>query len=544
MLQVASEMYPLAKTGGLADVCGALPKALVSAGADVRVIMPAYPSALDGVADLRLEVEFGEMLGPHPVRLLRGCLRDGGLVVWLVDCPTLYQRPGTPYLDANGDEWPDNALRYGVLCHVASRVALGFTGNGWAPDVVHCHDWHTGLVPLLLRRSHARPRSVFTVHNAAFQGNFPLATAALLELPRDGEAFAGFEFYGQLSFLKCGLAFADKVTTVSPTYARELATPEFGCGLEGLFASRAADFSGIMNGIDTEVWNPATDPFLVDRYSAGDPSGKLACKASLQAELGLRRDVAAPVAIFASRVTTQKMADVLLGCLPALMQRNPRLQFAMLGHGDRALETGYAEFARAYAGRAAVDIGYRESSAHRLHAGADFLLHGSRFEPCGLAQLYAMRYGAIPIVRRIGGLADSVVDAGSDTRGHATGFVFDAATGDALEEAVQRCLAVYGAPDDAWRAMRLRAMASDFGWKRSAQAYLDLYAQALQACAPASDGRTAVERGARALVRDGVRPLARGRGALEWSRRFPSPSQRTSAHAGGSHETHAQRDQG
>lgn len=498
VLQVASEMFPLAKTGGLADVCGALPKALAQGGADVRVLMPAYPSVFDGVADLRVEAELGELLGQHPVRLLRGTVRHSATPVWLVDCPDLYLRPGTPYLDANGDEWPDNAIRYGVLCHAASLLALGRTGAAWRPDVVHCHDWHTGLVPLLLRSVEERPRTVFTVHNAAFQGNFPMSTAALLGLPREGPLAAGMEFYGQLSFLKCGIVFADKVTTVSPTYARELTTPEFGCGMQGVFENRGADFVGIMNGIDTDVWNPATDPFLADRYSAGDPCGKLACKAALQDELGLHRNTSAPIAIFASRLTTQKMADVLLGRLPGVMRRHPELQFALLGSGDRAIEQGYAAFAQTFPGRVSVDIGYNEASAHRLHAGADLLLHGSRFEPCGLVQLYSMRYGTIPIVRRVGGLADSVVDVDGDVQAKcSTGFVFDEPTGDALEDAVQRCLALYDR-QDTWHSVRQRAMACDFGWRRSAQEYLGLFTEiagqhADDAIDPAKDDTAAPE---------------------------------------------------
>ena len=474
VLLVASEIYPLAKTGGLADVCGALPKALRGLGVDVRLLMPAYPSAIASVAGLR---RVGEPAGVGAsARLLAGTLPGSDLPIWLLDCPHLYQRPGTPYQDVDGSEWPDNALRYGTLCRAAVEIACGRAAP-WRADVVHCNDWHTGLIPLLLRAEGAtRPRSVFTVHNAAFQGNVALSAAQMLGLDTTGPVLAGIEYYGQMSFLKSGIVFADKITTVSPTYARELRTPEYGCGMHGVFESRAADLLGILNGIDTEVWNPAIDEHLARRYSAGDRNGKRECKSALQAALGLRIDAAAPLAISASRLTTQKMADVLLRELPALMQRHPRMQFALLGCGDRELERGFEEFARAHTGRAAVEIGYREAAAHRLHAGADMLLHGARFEPCGLTQLYAMQYGTVPVVRRVGGLADSVFDANSGVR-IANGFVFDDGTGAALRQAVDRCVAMYAGEPDAWNALVDCAMGADFSWRQSARNYAQLFCE-------------------------------------------------------------------
>jgi starch synthase len=472
VLLVASEIYPLAKTGGLADVCGALPKALREAGVDVRLLMPAYPSAIANVAGLR---RVGELAGVGAsASLLAGTLPGTELPIWLLDCAHLYQRPGTPYQDVNGSEWPDNALRYGALCRAAVEIACGRAAP-WRADVVHCNDWHTGLIPLLLRSEGAmRPRSVFTIHNAAFQGNVALSAAQMLGLDADASTLAGIEYYGQMSFLKSGTVFADKITTVSPTYARELRTPEYGCGMHGVFESRAADLLGILNGIDTEVWNPARDEHLARRYSSGDRNGKRECKAALQASLGLRVDENAPLAISASRLTTQKMADVLLRELPDLMRGHPDMQFALLGCGDRGLESGFEQFARGHPGRVAVEIGYREAAAHRLHAGADILLHGARFEPCGLAQLYAMQYGTIPVVRRVGGLADSVFDVNSASSA-ANGFVFDDSTGAALRRAVDRCLAMYAGDRGSWNALIDRAMRADFSWRRSAKNYTALF---------------------------------------------------------------------
>lgn len=475
VLLVASEIFPLAKTGGLADVCGALPKALRRYGVDVRLLMPAYPSALDTIGVLHFEADLESEIGESGARLLRGTLPDSDVPIWLLDCPRLYRRPGTPYQDPEGGDWPDNARRYGNLCRVAAQLALGRAPVRWRPDVVHCHDWHTGLLPLMLALAgEPRPRTVFTVHNAAFQGNFPAETAALLGLPSEVMTSSAAEFYGQLSFMKSGVMFADKITTVSPTYARELRTTEFGCGLQGVFESRASDLVGILNGIDKDVWNPATDPFLAERYSWSDAAGKQACKIELQQQLGLHADISAPIAMFSGRLTTQKMADVLVERMPAVMQKHESLQFALLGSGERELERKFVELAAAFPGRVSVDIGYRESSAHRLHAGSDLLLHGSRFEPCGLTQLYAMRYGTIPIVSRVGGLADSVADLESPT-GPTTGFVFDEPTGDALEGAVDRGLEVYATRPETWLGLRSRGLASDFGWERSALEYADLY---------------------------------------------------------------------
>jgi starch synthase len=472
VLLASSEAHPLVKTGGLADVCGALPAALTRLGAEVRLILPGYEQALAAVRAPRVAIDFGQLLGVSPMRLLAAEIADSGLPVWLLDSPQLFRRPGTPYQAPGGADWPDNALRFGAFCHAVARVALGAPGFDWKPDVAHCHDWHTGLVPWLVGRAGPdRPQTVFTIHNAAFQGNFPLPVAERLELPGEALTAEGMEFYGQLSFLKAGIRYADRLTTVSPTYARELCTAQFGCGLEGLIASRAQHFIGILNGIDTGRWNPSTDGFIAEHYSREDPGGKAACKAALQRASALAEDPAAPLVSFVSRLTTQKMADVALERLPYLLERHPRMQFALLGCGERAMETGFAELAGRFRGRVGVHIGYSEAREHRLHAGADILLHGSRFEPCGLAQMYAMRYGAVPVVRRVGGLADTVAD-------EATGFVFDEPSPQALEDALGRSLDAYQARPGPWRQLQRGAMQADFGWERPAREYLDVYARA------------------------------------------------------------------
>lgn len=482
VLFVASEIYPLAKTGGLADVCAALPPALSALGVDVRLLMPAYPQALDHLLAPQPPLELGELLPGAPVRLVAGLMPDSGLPVWLVDCPPLFRRPGSPYQDPDGRDWPDNARRYGVLCHAAAAVAAGIPALAWRPDVVHGHDWHSGLVPLLLTlRGGARPRTVFTVHNAAFQGNYPLDALQRLGLPASLATPAGIEFHGGMSFLKAGVQYADRVTTVSPGYAREICTPAYGCGMEGVFAARGEALGGILNGIDRSLWDPSRDPCLPFRYRAGDLAGKRGCKRALQEQLGLRPLPGAQLAASVNRLTHQKMADVMLHALPTMLRQHPQLQFVLHGQGDRGLEAGWRQLAAAWPGRVAVAIGYSEALAHRVHAAADLLLHPSRFEPCGLTQLYAMRYGAVPVVRRVGGLADTVIDA--DRGDGATGFGFDEASTGALVAAVVRSLDVHRRQPERWSTLQHDGMRADFGWDGPARAYLQLYAELVPAVA-------------------------------------------------------------
>jgi len=471
-LHVAAEVFPLVKTGGLADVMAALPPALARAGADVRLLLPGLPSIADAVLHQRTVCEIGPVFGAARVTLRCGQLPFSHMPAYVIDAPYLYRRGGGPYQDARGQEWPDNLQRFALLGWAAAHIAAGELDAGWSPDIVHAHDWHAAAAcAYIAAHPSTAAATVFTVHNLAYQGLFAQEDFALLGLPSHYTTPTGIEFHGQLSLMKAGLQFAHRVTTVSPSYAREIATPEFGCGLDGVVRSRAGDLSGILNGVDREVWNPARDAALPARYDAADLSGKLQCKRALQAEAGLAVDGAAPLFGIVSRLTEQKGVDLVLGALPALLHAGGQL--LVQGSGDAALEAALRDAALAYPGRVAVRIGYDEAFAHRVVAGADVIMVPSRFEPCGLTQLYGLRYGTLPLVRRVGGLADTVVDAADADR--ATGFAFDAATPAALEHAVARATALFGDPMQ-WRALMLRAMALDFSWDAAAAAYLALYA--------------------------------------------------------------------
>lgn len=474
---VASEIYPMAKTGGLADVAAALPAALARMGADVRLVMPAYEEALDRVIQPRTLGVIDNLLGFENVRILSGRAPDTGVPVNLVDIPALYRDGGGIYLRADGTDRDNNAVRFAALSHAAVELALGRGGSTWRPNVIHCNDWHTGLVPLLLKNvAGDRPATVFTVHNMAFQGQFPLEQMGDIGVPAIPAVLDGLEFYGRGNLLKAGLKFADYLTAVSPTYAREIQTPAYGHGLEGVVADRAGTLRGILNGIDSEFWTPTGNRWLAASYSARDVAGKRLCKRDLQRELGLVEDDNAPLLAFIGRLSWQKMADVMRDALPQLLKREPDRQFALLGQGDRDLEEGFRKLAMAFPGRVAVHIGYSEQQAHRLHAGADILIHGSRYEPCGLTQLYAMRFGTLPIVRPVGGLADTVIHACTTTLadGTATGFHFAEASAEAKLEAIDNAVMLYRQPLS-WRRLQLAAMSSDFNWERSAREYLGVY---------------------------------------------------------------------
>jgi starch synthase len=489
LLFVSSEIYPLAKTGGLADVSAALPVALAALGVYVRLLMPGYPEALDMAEDVKVEAKY--TANGASARLLSARMPDSGLVVWLVDCPALFKRDGGLYQSADGADWHDNHHRFSLLARAAARIATGEIGGDWRADVVHANDWHTGLVPLLLKRGEgARPASLFTIHNLAFQGLFPAGALGELKLPEELIGPDGIEFYGRISFLKAGIRYADRFNTVSPSYARDILTPEFGCGLHGLINERAGDLSGILNGIDCAVWNPATDPHLPARFDAHAMAGKHNCKAELQRELGLDLAPDTPLIVWASRLTHQKMADAALEMLPVLMERD--VQFALIGEGDPAYECGFAALAQAHPGRVAVKIGYQEPLAHRLYAAGDILLHPSRFEPCGLAPQYAMRYGTIPVVTRVGGLSDLVHDADAPAlrAGTATGFSFKEQSAEAMLACLDRALDAHAQPV-ARRRLQRRAMAQDLGWKASAARYLALYRE-LAPLAPQVAGEPAL----------------------------------------------------
>jgi starch synthase len=474
VLYVTSEVFPLVKTGGLADVSAALPAALNKRNVDTRLLLPGYRQAISRAVGLQEVARLGDLIGCGETRLLAARLPDNGVPVWLVDCPALYDRAGGAYQDEGGNEWHDNALRFALLNHVAARIADGLNDDFWRPNIVHAHDWHAALVPLLMAtRPRPQPATVLTVHNLAYQGVFPPEQFDRLGLDHP-QAYPALEFHGRLSFLKAGLAVADALTTVSSTYANEILTPEYGCGLDGLLRERAHRLTGIMNGVDYGVWDPAHDRHLVCTYSARRLAEKRACKIALQQEIALKPAPDTPLIAFNSRLAHQKMPDIVLEILPALLAED--IQFALVAEGEIGYESGFRDLAARYPGRVSVCIGYEESQAHRLLAGADILLHPSRYEPCGLAPIYAMRYGTLPIVRRSGGMADSVVDA-IEQSVHcetATGFAFERPTADDLVACARRALALYRQPIE-WRKTQLCAMLQDFSWERPAQAYVDLY---------------------------------------------------------------------
>ena len=479
VLQVGAEVYPLLKTGGLADVLGALPQALVQQGADLRLLLPGLPGILDALLHAKPVCRIGPVFGAASVTLLRAQMPYTQLPAYVIDAPFLYRRGGGPYQDRDGAEWPDNLQRFGLLGWTAAQLAQGDLDPQWQPGIVHAHDWHAALSCAYLRAHPAQSpqaaASVFTVHNLAYQGLFPHDDWALLGLSSRYMSPSALEFHGQLSFMKAGLKFADRVTTVSPSYAREIATPEFGVGLEGVIRGRGADVSGILNGIDTQVWDPATDAALAQRYSAAQPLGKAACKAALQARFGLAVEAEAPLLGVVSRLTSQKGLDLVLTVRPEIVRMGGQL--VVQGTGEPALEAALRMAADAHTARVGVHLDYDENGAHRLIAGADMILLPSRFEPCGLTQMYGLRYGTVPIVRRVGGLADTVRDVAAPGAGsEGNGFVFDAAQPQALQEAIARGFDVYRR-GDAWRALMQRGMTEQLSWDGPAREYMALYGQ-------------------------------------------------------------------
>ena len=469
VLHVAAEVFPLVKTGGLADVVAALPLALAEQGADPRLLLPGLPAVMDGVQGAKTIIDIGTCFGAMRVRLLLARMPGTKMPVYVVDAPYLYRRDGSPYQTPAGQEWGDNLQRFALLGWVAAHLAAGDADPQWLPDVVHAHDWHAAMACAYLAEHAASPAAtVFTVHNLAFQGLFPMHDWALLGIGSHLMSPAGLEFHGQLSFMKAGLKFADRITTVSPTYAREIATAEFGCGLDGVIRDRGAAVSGIINGIDSSIWNPASDSAIATRYDAERLAGKAECRRALQAELGLVRDDSALLLTVISRLTAQKGLDLLLAALPELAMQG--VQFAVQGTGEPALEAAFRMAQQAHPGKVHMHLGYDEARAHRLVAGADVIAVPSRFEPCGLTQMYGLRYGTLPVVRRTGGLADTVADG-------KTGFVFDEATPAALRRAVERAL-MTKRDSAAWAALQRRAMGRDLSWAEPAKQYLHLYAEA------------------------------------------------------------------
>jgi len=471
VLAVVSEIFPLIKTGGLADVAGALPGALIAESVEVRSLVPGYPTVLGalqgGVIVARLDDLFG-----GEARII--AVKAAGLDLFVIDAPHLYDRDGDPYRAADGHEWADNAFRFAALSRVAMLLAQGLV-DGYRPEVVHAHDWQAGLVPAYLHYAGAsEPATVMTVHNLAFQGRFPAYLLGQLGLPASAYAVDGVECYGEIGYLKAGLYFADRITTVSPTYAAEIRTPLAGQGLDGLLRARADVLSGIINGIDYAVWDPALDPSLAARFDLDHLNERTANKTALQKLLGLEANPAAPMLGIISRLTWQKGIDLVLAALPALMGGDAQL--VVLGSGDASLEAGLRAAAVNYPGRIAVQLGYDEALAHLIQGGCDALLVPSRFEPCGLTQLCAMRYGALPIVAHVGGLSDTVIDANemAIASGIGTGFHFAPVEIEMLVAAVERALALWRQPV-AWRRLQRNAMQTEVDWRRPAARYAALY---------------------------------------------------------------------
>jgi starch synthase len=474
---VASEAYPLVKTGGLADVMGALPAALVQIGLDVRLLLPGYPEVLRNLQSPRRLSGYANLFGGE-AHLLSGKMPNRTQVI-AIYAPHLYERAGNIYLGPDRRDWPDNHRRFAALGWVAAHLPAA---NGrWQPDVVHAHDWQAGLAAAYLSLAGAeRAATVMTVHNLAFQGLFPAHLLGELKLPAKLFNHQGIEFHGQVGFLKAGLVYADRITTVSPTYAREIRTPEQGYGLEGLLRWREKDLSGILNGIDTIIWDPAHDPALPSAYDVHSLDGKRLSKQALQTQFGLTTAEDRLLFGIVSRLTYQKGVDLLLPLLPQLAAMGGQL--ALLGSGDAELEQAFVAAARKYPGDVAVRIGFDETLAHQIQGGADTILVPSRFEPCGLTQLCALRYGTLPIVSRVGGLADSVIDANAAALadGVATGIQFAPATSEALSGALERAFSLYHEPR-LWRAVQERAMFHEVGWEAAARQYKALYSSLLAA---------------------------------------------------------------
>lgn len=472
VLAVASEIFPLIKTGGLADVAGALPEALGRQGIAVRTLVPGYPAVLGAVGKARKLARYDDLFGV-PATLLAAKIGDLDLLI--LDAPDFYARPGGPYGDAVGNEWADNWRRFAALGRVAADIAAGSI-KGWRPALVHAHDWQGAMAAAYMRfgPAHAVPR-VMTIHNLAFQGRFGADIFGALGLPPEAWGVDGVEYYGGIGFLKAGLVSADAITTVSPTYAQEICSPHDGMGLDGLIRGRADKLHGILNGIDTAIWDPATDPLIAKPYSVRALATRAANRRALEKRFGLAQDNS-PLFIVISRLTWQKGMDFLADALDHLVGLGGRI--AVLGSGDHPIEGAFLAAADRHRGRVGVQIGYDEPLSHLMQAGGDAILIPSRFEPCGLTQLYGLRYGCVPVVARVGGLADTIIDANEAALGAgvATGLLFPANDRMALHGAIAKAVRLHGTAG-AWPALQKAGMKADFSWTQSAAHYAALFEQ-------------------------------------------------------------------
>ncbi|MDQ6435918.1 glycogen synthase GlgA [Mesorhizobium sp. LHD-90] len=470
VLAVTPEIFPLIKTGGLADVTGALPIALASHGVTTRTLVPGYPVVM---AAFRKKKPVHHYDGLHGGKAAVHAAKVGELELFVLDAPHLFDRIGGPYGDAGGKDWPDNWRRFAALSQVGADIAAGVIA-GYVPDLVHVHDWQAALTLAYMRYGKAvGVPSAITVHNLAFQGQFSASIFPELSLPPQAMALDGVEYYGGVGYLKAGLQSAWAITTVSPTYAQEIRTPQFGMGLDGLINSRAADLHGIVNGIDVDIWDPATDPHLVSPYSRTALKAREANKQAVEQRFDLKRDNG-PIVCVISRLTWQKGMDVLASVVDEIVATGARL--AVLGSGDSGLEGTLLAAAARHRGRIGVVIGYDEALSHTMQGGCDAIVIPSRFEPCGLTQLYGLRYGCVPLVARTGGLADTIIDANEAAvaAGVATGLLFAPESGAALLQAVRRTVELHS-DRTIWGSIQKQGMKADVSWHRSAAKYADLY---------------------------------------------------------------------
>lgn len=475
VLSVASEVYPLVKTGGLADVAGALPLALKELGITTKTLMPGYPAVMQTLEKPVECLAIPDLLGEKARLLAAHCK---GLDLLVLDCPALFERAGGPYLDATGTDYPDNWKRFAALSRAGAMIAEGALSS-FRPDLVHAHDWQAALVPVYMRygAAHAVP-SVLTIHNIAFQGQFGADIFADLRLPPHAFAMDGVEYYGDVGFLKGGLQSASAITTVSPSYAREILEPSFGMGLEGVIAARGAALHGIVNGIDADTWDPATDPMIAAPYSVTNLKGRAKNREALAAHFHLERDDG-PIFSIISRLTWQKGMDLIPAVVDDILSRGGKL--AILGSGDAALEGALLSAAHQHRGRIGMVTGYNEALSHLMQAGADAIVVPSRFEPCGLTQLYALRYGCVPVVARTGGLADTVIDANHAAiqARCATGIQFSSVSVEGLKQALHTAFTLY-ADKKLWTQIQKQGMKADVSWIRSADRYAGLYSSLIQ----------------------------------------------------------------
>jgi len=478
ILFAASEVQPLIKTGGLADVAGHLPPALLAQGEDVRIVMPAYRVALAALASFETVAELFLLGAAQPVEILQATLPGTKVSIYLVSCPHYFDREGGPYADSEGRDWEDNAARFTLFARAVVELAQNRAGLEWQPELVHCNDWQTGLIPALLKREVSAPKTLFTIHNLAYQGLFSWHEFQALQLPRDLWSMEGMEFYGHFSFMKGGLVYADHLNTVSPQYAKEILTPEYGYGLEGLLQSRADVLSGILNGVEYDVWDPEHDELIPFNYGVHSLEIKAENKRALQREYHLSEEADTPLIVYVGRLADQKGVDLILSGLPSMVE-HLGMQVLLLGSGRRDLEEALWAVGDRYPGRVATYVGFSEDRVHRIKAGADMFLMPSRFEPCGLNQIYSLRYGTVPIVRAVGGLVNTVVDVSLESlaAGRASGFHFSSANAGDMLYSVGRACELYREQTAVWRTLMLNGMQQDFSWQQGAGHYCDLYRQ-------------------------------------------------------------------